>query len=336
MAKVNIIMSVYNQEMYLNECIDSLLNQSYTDYELIIINDGSVDNSEKIILSYKDERINYLSNKENKGLIYSLNLGIALSQQTDCIYIARMDSDDIAVKTRLAQQVAYLDSNPEVGLLGGAMEFFGKNISSTKKYAPSSEKKIISTFFSYNPFYHPTMMFRKTLVTNKKYSFNFPKYEDYGLWIDLIGTCKFHNLTNVLVLYRRHNTSVTSTYKNELQQDQQTFIKLICSLAAKLDIQLDNDVVHVLSIITTANRATIDSSITVDRLKSAVDTVTEKANKTKTKLDLGYLRQVLVERCILYLKTNGRSKEILPLLYSLKAFKEAIAISISLSTGRRL
>ncbi len=320
----------------MNDCIDSLLNQTYTDYELIIINDGSVDRSEEIILSYNDKRITYVSNKENKGLIYSLNLGIDLSQKSDCTYIARMDSDDIAVKTRLEQQVEYLDNNAEVGLLGGAMEFFGENISSTKKYAPASQRKIISTFFSYNSFYHPTMMFRKTLVASKRYSYDFPKYEDYGLWIDLIGSCTFYNLPSVLVLYRRHNTSVTSTYKNGLEQDQQTFKKLINSLIAKLNINLDDDVVHVLSIITTANRATIDPNLSINKLKKVVEVIVSKATETKVDLDLGYLRQLLVERCILYLKTNGRSKEILSLLYNLNAFKAAISVSISLLTGRRV
>ena len=121
MPKVSVLMPVFNtKEEYLRESIHSILNQTFNDFEFIIINDGSVNNAEDVILSYCDNRIKYFE-QDNHGLVYTLNRGISLCNGE---YIARMDSDDISLPERFARQVEILERNPEIGIVGGLISFF--------------------------------------------------------------------------------------------------------------------------------------------------------------------------------------------------------------------
>ena len=124
---ISVVMSVFNTEMYLNKSIESILKQSYKNFEFIIIDDGSTDSSLSIILNYmkKDKRMVLIS-RENKGLPYSLNEGIDKSIGK---YIARMDADDISLSTRLAEQIEFMEKNNEIGIVGTWIEIFGNNIS---------------------------------------------------------------------------------------------------------------------------------------------------------------------------------------------------------------
>ena len=105
---VSVLMAVYNGEKYLLEAIESILNQTYTNFEFLIINDGSTDSTEEIILSYSDQRIRYIKNEQNLKLIASLNKGLDLAKGK---YIARMDADDISLPDRLEKQVNFLERN---------------------------------------------------------------------------------------------------------------------------------------------------------------------------------------------------------------------------------
>lgn len=105
MPIISVILPAYNASKTISEAIDSILSQSFKDWEMLVINDGSIDNTKDIIQSYTDSRIKYIENEGNKGLVYSLNRGISLSQG---VYIARMDADDISLPTRLEEQLKYL------------------------------------------------------------------------------------------------------------------------------------------------------------------------------------------------------------------------------------
>ena len=115
-------MPVYNAEKYLKEAIDSILNQTYEDFLFFIINDGSSDDSEKIILNYKDSRIRYLKNEENKGLIFTLNRGLELITTK---YLVRMDADDISYPERLEILLDIMNSNTDINVLGSGMSVIG-------------------------------------------------------------------------------------------------------------------------------------------------------------------------------------------------------------------
>ena len=167
---VTVLMAVYNGEKYLREAIESMLNQSYTNFEFLIINDGSTDSTEEIILSYRDERIRHMKNEQNIKLIASLNKGLDLAEGK---YIARMDADDVSLPERLAKQVDFMERNLEYGLLGTWVKTLGLN-PDKEIHFKSGHDEIRFELFFHNYLHHPTVMFRKEII--KK---NNLKYEDY-------------------------------------------------------------------------------------------------------------------------------------------------------------
>ena len=225
---VSIIMSVYNGENYLNTAIDSILNQSFTDFEFIVINDSSSDTSKLIIQSYEDDRIVYLENEQNIGLAASLNKGIAIAKGK---YIARMDDDDVAYPERLNRQISFLEENPEVGVLGTYAKLIGDH-KGIRKHSTNSEELKIRTLFSCQ-FCHPTVMMRKSVLDEHELNYNeeFKTAQDYELWSRLMKYTNFSTLPEILLDYRVHDKQVSCT-KRQLQIDSTKHIyqKMISSL----------------------------------------------------------------------------------------------------------
>jgi len=208
MPKISVLMPVYNTpENFLRDAIDSILNQTYNDFEFIIVNDGSTNNAEDVIFSYKDERIKYIKNEKNLGLIAASNKGFDNAHGE---YIARFDSDDISLPERLAKQAEFLDKNIDVGVLGTQYESFPKKRISD---AETDSKKIKETLLvQSNQIGNPTVMFRKKLLVenNIRYDKNALYVEDYKIWLDLINKTEFANLNEILLKYRRHGGSICS------------------------------------------------------------------------------------------------------------------------------
>ena len=205
--KVTVLMPVYNGALYLREAIDSILNQSYSDFEFLIINDGSIDKSVEIINSYHDTRINLVSNEINKGLIYSLNRGLEIACGK---YIARMDCDDISMPDRLAKQVDLMENSPEIGVCGSWIEYFVGCQSLLK--LPITDKKIRRTMIFRNPMAHPTVMMRSSVLKKNKLYYD-PSYhyvEDYELWTRLAHYTQFYNIPEALLKYRIHSEQVST------------------------------------------------------------------------------------------------------------------------------
>lgn len=199
MPKVSVILPVYNAEKYLNEAIDSILNQTFTDFELIIINDGSTDNSEKIIDSYNDDRLIKVNNDVNLKLIATLNKGIDLAKGE---YIARMDADDISLPERFNKQVKFLDEHKDYVVVGSNYEAFGDE--SFISNLPTQDEHIRLELFFSNPFAHPSVMMRKEILTKKniRYQTKYLHMEDLALWFDLSKHGKCSNLSENLLRYR--------------------------------------------------------------------------------------------------------------------------------------
>ncbi len=196
MPKISVVMPVYNtKEEYLRESIESILNQTYSDFEFIIINDGSTNNTEDVILSYKDKRIKYFKQK-NSGVAKTLNYGFDLAQGE---YIARMDSDDISLPDRFEKQINFLENNKSISVLGAWHEEFPqKNINKVP-----SEVKLMDLVRD-NLVSHPTIMLRKNDFDKYKLRYN-PAFtcEDYELWTRVVRCLKFCNLQEVLLKYRK-------------------------------------------------------------------------------------------------------------------------------------
>ena len=206
-------MSVYNSQNTLSSALDSVLNQTYDNFEFIIINDGSTDNTSSILGEYKkiDSRIIIIDQK-NKGLTRSLNIGI---KQARGKYIARQDSDDISLVNRLEKQVEFLEARGDVVLLGArAYEISGTDKQVGKYY---SEEEINEIVFLYNPIAHTSAFFRKDIFEQiGLYNENFVTSQDFEAWMRLAEVGKIAMLNDTLVEYHINNESVSS--KKRLMQ----------------------------------------------------------------------------------------------------------------------
>ena len=206
---ISVIMPVYNTAKYLNEAIDSILEQTFKDFEFIIIDDCSTDGSKDIIKSYNDERIILLENETNLGIVYSLNYAISLANGK---YIARMDSDDISEINRLEKQVSFMENNEDIILCGT----WFKGIGNDKLYVyPESHDEIIVKMLSYCAIGHPTVFIRNSILKhyNLKYDILMEYAEDYDLWSRLSTIGKLANLPEVLLQYRIHDNQVSKQKK---------------------------------------------------------------------------------------------------------------------------
>ncbi|MBO5705288.1 MAG: glycosyltransferase family 2 protein [Alphaproteobacteria bacterium] len=224
--RVSVILPAYNAEMYLAEAIESILGQTYTDFELIILNDGSTDNTPEIIKHYADldERIVFIDNNVNQGLIAVLNQGLDMARGE---FVARMDSDDISLPTRFEKQVKYLDANPDVGVLGTLIHGFGKfDLSGIQIPVVTALDMLKENYIA-----HPSVMMRKSILD--KYNLRYdPKYnhcEDIELWTRMIFLTKFRNIMEVLLMYRitgnnismqnwAHQQNLSKQIKNDLRR----------------------------------------------------------------------------------------------------------------------
>lgn len=209
MPKVTVLMPVFNVENYVGKAIESILDQSFSDFKLLIIDDCSTDNTCEIVESYKDSRITLIRNECNLGLAENLNKGLSL---IDAEYVSRMDGDDIAEPDWLEKEVAVLDIHPEIGVCGAGFEWFG-----TKKgiviYPESSEDIAANMLFSCTTIV-PT--FRLSLFRDNglKYKSDAFPAEDYRFWAECIRVTKFYNIPEVLFHYRMHETQICSSKRS--------------------------------------------------------------------------------------------------------------------------
>lgn len=214
-TKISILMSVCNGEKYLKKAIDSILEQSFRDFEFIIVDDGSCDNTLEILKDYaeKDSRIEIIKNEKNIGLTKSLNKAI---QEAKGEYIARMDADDIALPERLKEQIEFLEKNPEIGLLGtGYYEIVDNKIIS-KKYFPPTDEKLRKILIKYNPFFHASVMLRKSVIQKVGlYDECFKRAQDYELWFRIAAESKMANLSELLMMRRYDFENISIRNENE-------------------------------------------------------------------------------------------------------------------------
>lgn len=206
--EVSVIMPVFNGEKYLNEAVDSILDQRFRDFEFIIINDGSVDNTSKILASYSDDRI-HIVERENKGFAFSLNEAIKLSKGR---YIARMDADDIAMENRLQLQYEFMESHLDVDILGGqayTIDEGGRSIGEIRK--PVSWESI-SNYIRYAcPLCHSTYFVRSHVYEITKGYRIMPPVEDYDFLLRAFDkNTIMANLPEKILKYRKLMSGMSS------------------------------------------------------------------------------------------------------------------------------
>lgn len=224
MCKVSILIPVFNAEKYLAEAIDSIITQTFQDWELLIINDGSTDSSKTIIETYTDPRIRHIENERNLGLIRTLNKGILLCNGQ---YIARMDADDISMPKRLAEQVQFMDNNIEYVLCGAnAIVIDSKGTETGKIINPSSNSLLQISLLFTNPFIHPSILVRKEVMKDNLFDKEWLHVEDYELWTRLATTGKMTNIKQPLLKYRWHDSNVSNIYSEVQEHSKNKIIKL--------------------------------------------------------------------------------------------------------------
>jgi glycosyltransferase involved in cell wall biosynthesis len=209
--KISVILPVYNGEKYLAEAINSILSQTYRDFELIIVNDCSSDGTSEILSTYIDERIRIINNSSNLKLSRSLNKGIETAQGQ---FIARMDADDVSLPERFEKQVAFLEGHPEIGVVGCWVRRIDEKGNITGKIFRETRPEAIKwELFFGTPVPHPTVMIRAAVIKRAGgFSNDISAAVDYECWTRLVKTTKFANLAEFLLLYRMHTENMSSKY----------------------------------------------------------------------------------------------------------------------------
>jgi len=216
---VSVVMTAYNGGRFVGEAIESICKQTYANWELIVVNDGSTDSTKQILskIARADKRIHVINCRTNRGASYASNLGIAKAMG---IYLARMDSDDIALPDRLVKQVEFLQTNPSMVAVGGQCKLIdkdGKEIG--EKNFPLTHGKIYGALFSYNPIQHPAIMINRSLLRDGDFVYhnNVLLAHDLELLFFLSQYGELANLPDTVLKYRIHSDSLS------LHNPKQTF-----------------------------------------------------------------------------------------------------------------
>ncbi len=206
--KVTVLMPAYNAGKYISEAIKSVLEQSFTDFELLVINDGSTDDTEKIICSFKDPRI-VLINQENKGIAAALNAGLNIAKAN---YIARFDADDICYPDRLKIQYDFITMYPQYSVIGSAADYVDADGHFIFTHHPVAHlnEEIQQLKYSVCPFIHSSVFYKKeVIVNNGGYNEHAYTYEDHFLWVNILKNEKACNLSQALIKVRLSPGSIS-------------------------------------------------------------------------------------------------------------------------------
>ena len=224
---ISVVMPVYDCVLYLEQSINSILKQTFEDFELIIIEDCSSDGTVDVLRKFVDPRIKIINNQSNEGVSKSTNKGFKLARGK---YIARMDGDDIAVKDRFEKQLRILENNPDIFVCGGLVKYLG-GTNSIIKYKETNREIVTELLISCSVCMGTAMFRRKEL---KSYFYDEKKRsgEDYDFWSKIVGLGEFYNIQEVLLLYRVHENQASKKHKTQQIIDD---VEIQLSLFKKLN-----------------------------------------------------------------------------------------------------
>jgi len=282
MPKVTVIMPVYNAEKYIRKAINSMFQQSYPDFELLIIDDCSTDSSMKIVDEFKDKRLRIIRNLQNKGIAYSRNRGIDESKGE---YIALMDDDDIAIVNRLEKQVCFLDETSNIDVVGGAFQVINEQdeIIKTSKNTPLNNPRYIKAYLMlYDAVANGSAMFRKEFV-NKfdiRYQDNYLGMEDYRFWIDCSLNGNITNLEDVFLLWRNHGSNESSRVnKTRLLERKKLYAKIQRYALVQNGYSLDERELDILNKVFSENGTRIENKNEFEVLHKVLKQIIKQAKE---------------------------------------------------------
>ena len=211
---ISVILPTYNSIKYLDNAIQSILNQTYKNFELLVINDGSTDGTTEYLKSQTDQRFKIYNLEVNKGLVHALNLGLSEAKGQ---FIARMDSDDVSHPERFQKQLDLFKLNPEIGICGSFAQVIGGDAYTIEK--PCLDFELRWWIFRGIPFIHPSVMIRTSVIRefDIQYDAGYVAAEDWEIWPRIAFKTKMHNIPETLINYRSHDAQV-STPGNKQQQ----------------------------------------------------------------------------------------------------------------------
>lgn len=285
---IDIAMPVYNSEQFIYESVNSILNQTFENFRLLIFNDGSTDRTKEILHSFRDKRIVYLESKQNIGCANALN---ALLKFSTAKYIARMDADDIALPKRLAVQHDFLENNPEYVLCGSWFRTFGYRQTEQNICPPQDSEEIRVNLLANTSIGHPTVMFRNGLFT---YDSKFEHAEDYNAWANLSKNKNnlMTNIPEVLFRYRLHPKQVSSS---KAKQQFETANKIREKLLKNISTDFTEREVNIFLFLMTAYCVNCNFSL------NEIECLIDKIVKINHSCNL-YNRQILEQRLQYQLK----------------------------------
>ena len=215
MKKLTVIMPVYNGEKYLKEAVDSVLNQTFTDFDLLILNDNSSDATASILEEYakKDDRVVVITKTSNEGPANLRNEGI---EKANTPLIALLDADDIALPKRFEKQIQLLEANEDLALCGTWFTIFGDKKEKIIKHAVEHDDLKVHFLHSCG-LGNSTVMFKKSAIKDLRFEHEYVPAEDYGLWSEFIANSKFYNIPESLVRYRWHPGNISQTKEENLR-----------------------------------------------------------------------------------------------------------------------
>jgi glycosyltransferase involved in cell wall biosynthesis len=304
--KVSVIMPVFNGETFLRDAIDSILNQTFQDFELVIINDGSTDSSANIIRSYTDPRLVFINNEINTGLPRVRNQGLYASRGE---YIAWLDCDDVSVPERLDIQEKFLDKHSQIGVCGAWVKMVDGDKELIARY-PADPEYIRASLLFNNFVVNSTVMMRAACTREVGLRFDLSHHlsQDYGLWVRIPKPWQITNLPKVLTIYRIHTSQVTALHKQkqidiawEIQKEQLAGLGIFPTEKERLiHLNLSGLVHHTLE--------------NLDQIFESRDYLLKlnKANKKHKRYNKKAFRDVLFEKWWIVGKSNSLSiKQIL-------------------------
>lgn len=219
---VSVLMPVYRTKPeYLRATVQSILDQTFKDFEFLILDDCPTDTREDLVKSFKDKRIKYIQNKENMGITPSRN---KLVQMATGKYLAVMDHDDISLPKRFEKQVAFLEKHPDVGVVGCQYQMVPNG---RKSRLPTTNEDIQIGLMQDCMILHPSSMIRASVLKKDPYKAEFSPSEDYALWCDLIGKTKFYNLPETLFHYHLHEANTSKTQSQKMQDTAEKIRKTV-------------------------------------------------------------------------------------------------------------
>lgn len=284
-------MPVYNRENYIEISVKSILKQTFTDFEFIIVNDGSTDSTGKILKKFNDKRIVQIINNRNRGIVYSRNKGLSIAKGK---YIGMFDSDDIAYPEKFEIQIKFLEKNPDFGMAGSWVKHLNENgkILKTKWKLKAKNQFIPAIMLFRNYFVQSTVVIRKKAIPSENYSQGFDIVEDSKMWFDVSLNYKVANIQKYLLFYRVHSGGISNKLTGKYLENSKKLYRYILN---KLEINPTEKELELHFLI--KNQEKINSA---DKLKAVEKWLLKiKNNNEKLKIyNPKILKKVIINRWI--------------------------------------